>query len=963
MGNEGSRPADPAVQAQADARTIRRMDKVIRKKVRGGLTYNMKLLIRGERGTGKSSLMARLQGQPIPQTHEPTREIQTASIQWTMATHEDMVKCELWDVVDVGIPPDEPLEAPTPDSVGRHPVALVDAQNVDVYQNAHCVIFLMDITKYSTLEYVRAQLDHVPVHIPTLVLGTFRDLRKDDVPLKRAIFKEDVQTLLYGDHKDHKLPGFRRPLEQHYFEASLSNCYGLKALHTYLGVPFLHLKVATVKQQLRLLETELASTKAQVDVSIASQKYSDFVANLSGADVKTGLRTAQPPAPAVAEPLKGDELEDLPERDGGVDGAASPLPLKIVHQVVAPPPAPPTPPVPTVVVAKQVPKASADAPRTSWSKNETLEDFQVKTDMDRFYSSDDDSGAGTDEDVVVPAAAASRVYRKQDFLYSDSEDEDDNVYTRPKVPATTATKAAKALSAKAVPEKPVKAVSLKAASPKPTKAASPKPTKAASPKKAVSAQALKRTPMSPKTVPAEAEPAEAASTAVSSPKLAVGLKKPTVVDSDSDEAAVPADVPAYISLPPRKASAVGEPETVADDEAPGVSNDASASEEEPWATNSIEFSDDSADEAPRGPTTADLPTPDVGEGPSQPPAPNDDDDFVPLPVRSVALSDSDEEPSIPNRPIIFSDSEEEQAAPLPTRPVILSDSEEGAAPSSKAGRPVVLLSDEDDKDDAAKPQPVVVYESDEDVVVPTPHRPVVASDSDDDELPVPSRPVVLDDSDDDTPSLPPTSAANPLGLPSLPVTNVLTSAPSPLVMAKAVPKAGTKAAGKSRRKMMVVASSDDDTDSPAPAPALPAARRRAPSSDGDGDFKVETSKSAFWNDDDDDDDEVKEIPVARPSRRARQAMPALPTAFSVAPVAAPAPAPVQMNSSVLAAIEEAKRAALAMLDEAPAPRAVAEEPLAAKAGKSKAKAKSKKSGDKPKKPKKAKQPMVVLDSD
>ncbi|KDO21728.1 hypothetical protein SPRG_13144 [Saprolegnia parasitica CBS 223.65] len=969
MGNESSRPAvDPAVQAQADAKTIRRMDKVIRKKVRGGLTYNMKLLIRGERGTGKTSLMARLQGQPIPPTHEPTREIQTASIQWTMQTHEDTVKCELWDVVDVGIPSEDPIEAPSPDAVGRHPVALVDAQAVDVYQNAHCVIFLMDITKYSTLEYVRTQLDHVPVHIPTLVLGTFRDLRKDDVALKRAIFKDDVQTLLYGSHKDHKLPGFRRPSEMHYFEASLSNCYGLKALHTYLGVPFLHLKVATVKQQLRLLETELASTKAQVDVSIAGQKYSDFVANLAGADVKTGRRVAAPVAAAASEPLKDDELEDLPERDGGADGAASPVPLRMVHKAPTPTPTP----APVAVVAAPVAKApakatttKADAPRTSWSKNETLEDFTVKTDMDKFYSSDDDSGDGTDEDVVVPTSVvAPRVFRKQDFIYSDSDDDDTAMYARPKTSSAKTSKKKKMSATK------------KPASPPPK--AKPAKTTAAPPGSPV------KRPVSPKApapiVEALPKPEVVAVVAAApSPKAA----SPPVAASDSDDdTPVPVNVPAYITLP-RRASA---------------ENIALLSI---WttATNSIEFSDDDDDDddgkAP-GPTVADLP-PAVRSTAS-----NDDCDVsVRTSVqghasssdgdgaesRRIDLSDSVDEAPLPSQPVVLDDSEPEDKAPtphaiprgdasdddedlVPSRPVVFTDSEEDTAPLPT--RPVVL-SDSDDDADVAAPMPSLpvpamvsrnfddkrsmVADVGSDDEAPLPSRPIVLDEDLDDDAPLPSQPVVLDADSDDEPR--PTSGS--LGLPSLPIVNVITSQPSPVVLAKPVVK---KTPTARKAKMVVAMSDDDDSDAhPVSAPVVPPARRRKVSSSDDdtGDFKVEkSSTTSFWDaKDDDDDEETKEIVYTRAPRKARAAMPALPAAFSVTS----APAPVQMNSSVLAAIEEAKRAALAMLAE-PSP-SVADAPVSFAAPTKPSRVKTKKS-EKPKKekkPKKAKKPMTVLDSD
>ena len=47
----------------ARLRSIQRMDASLRRKLRGGVTYNMKIVLRGERGSGKSALLRRLQGQ------------------------------------------------------------------------------------------------------------------------------------------------------------------------------------------------------------------------------------------------------------------------------------------------------------------------------------------------------------------------------------------------------------------------------------------------------------------------------------------------------------------------------------------------------------------------------------------------------------------------------------------------------------------------------------------------------------------------------------------------------------------------------------------------------------------------------------------------------------------------------------------------------------------------------------
>jgi GTPase SAR1 family protein len=42
----------------------------------------MKIIIRGERGTGKSSLFTRLQGKPLPPTYVETPEIEVWGWNW-----------------------------------------------------------------------------------------------------------------------------------------------------------------------------------------------------------------------------------------------------------------------------------------------------------------------------------------------------------------------------------------------------------------------------------------------------------------------------------------------------------------------------------------------------------------------------------------------------------------------------------------------------------------------------------------------------------------------------------------------------------------------------------------------------------------------------------------------------------------------------------------------------------------
>ena len=79
MGAEGSKPVDGHQEQTASGsnsavsdldvdktRKIARNDEAIRNRVRSGFQYSMKVVIRGERSSGKTSLWQRLQEQNFP---------------------------------------------------------------------------------------------------------------------------------------------------------------------------------------------------------------------------------------------------------------------------------------------------------------------------------------------------------------------------------------------------------------------------------------------------------------------------------------------------------------------------------------------------------------------------------------------------------------------------------------------------------------------------------------------------------------------------------------------------------------------------------------------------------------------------------------------------------------------------------------------------------------------------------
>ncbi|KAG6954757.1 hypothetical protein JG687_00011619 [Phytophthora cactorum] len=350
----GSNPSSTPRSNPKKERTIQRMDKAIRRRVRGGITYNMKLLVRGAKGTGKTSLFQRLKGEPIPDTHQSTPQLQSATIKWSFRQHlEENVKCEVWDVVDKGFVP---------------------------------------------------------------------------------------------------------------------------SLHQYFGIPFLQLKLATIRQQMRIVEGEFTHLKHDVQATISEQRYADYVEHIkaTGSDIRTdgadddvsvvGKENSAGTPPKAStevaavvteaseapqqrqEVAQSQDMEDLPARTNSVVIQAAPR-LKFEHKesVASLPDDIPEDeaskdedgPALSQEQSSKTPvtsNASSTRPRkASVEEVMHLEDFQVPkvrvSDLDHFYSeSESDEDVGEDDEVVVVAPvdrSMGGVSHKQRFIDSDSSDSDE----------------------------------------------------------------------------------------------------------------------------------------------------------------------------------------------------------------------------------------------------------------------------------------------------------------------------------------------------------------------------------------------------------------------------------------------------------------------------------------------------------------------------------------------------------
>ncbi|RVE68664.1 hypothetical protein OJAV_G00093970 [Oryzias javanicus] len=260
---------------------LQSMNQSLQRRFAKGVQYNMKIVIRGDRNTGKSTLWHRLQGKKFVEEYIPTQEIQVTSIHWNYKTTDDVVKVEVWDVVDKG------QKHPLPEGVGKgkrrgdnlklenepqesDEVAL-DAEFLDVYKNCNGVIMMFDITKQWTFSYIMRELPKVPTHVPVCVLGNHRDMGEH-----RVILPDDIRDLISS---------LNRPMGSsyiHYAESSMRNGFGLKYLHRFFNIPFLQLQRETLLRQLETNQLDMDATLEELTVQqeTEDQNYDIFLENL-----------------------------------------------------------------------------------------------------------------------------------------------------------------------------------------------------------------------------------------------------------------------------------------------------------------------------------------------------------------------------------------------------------------------------------------------------------------------------------------------------------------------------------------------------------------------------------------------------------------------------------------------------------------------------------------------------------
>ncbi|KAF8982316.1 hypothetical protein BGZ46_001485 [Entomortierella lignicola] len=270
--NSSSQPNGPIQANEHQDHGVSTKVKPIHASFKKGIPLNMKIVIRGDIRTGKTSLFHRLQGLPFQDErhYKTTSQIQVANIPWQYPHTKDIIKVEIWDVVDNGLQavelksssstnnsttlkidnnaptsPVKPKPSISSSELAPYAAFSLDASTIDVYRNTDGVIILYDVSKPWTFDYVSKALIDVPVNMPVLILSNF----SDDSHPRPVIASERIRALMEehnGARRKH--PCAPANLIRH-LDTSMKTGLGLKEIHDSFGIPFLNVLRETHRKQ------------------------------------------------------------------------------------------------------------------------------------------------------------------------------------------------------------------------------------------------------------------------------------------------------------------------------------------------------------------------------------------------------------------------------------------------------------------------------------------------------------------------------------------------------------------------------------------------------------------------------------------------------------------------------------------------------------------------------------------
>jgi len=256
MGNQASVEKEDSL----EGRDVRQLDQRVSAALAKGVKYNMKILIRGERGSGKTQFLRRLQNLEYDSKYVATPEITTAHMIWTHKGTEEHVKVELWDVVDKGIQPKAEWAGVTgkggveeKENAQEANVVLLDADTINVYQGCDGVMVLFDPWKRESFTYASKLAKEIKDELPVLLLANFADKADLIPPLPPSVTDKEIERACKLRERCYSL------------KVCCKDSFGLEEARDFLALPFLALKRRYAEKQLAQATDKVDETRARLD--------------------------------------------------------------------------------------------------------------------------------------------------------------------------------------------------------------------------------------------------------------------------------------------------------------------------------------------------------------------------------------------------------------------------------------------------------------------------------------------------------------------------------------------------------------------------------------------------------------------------------------------------------------------------------------------------------------------------
>uniref|UniRef100_A0A8C0FW98 Rab-like protein 6 n=1 Tax=Chelonoidis abingdonii TaxID=106734 RepID=A0A8C0FW98_CHEAB len=329
-------------------------------------------------------------------------------------TTDDIVKVEVWDVVDKGKckKRGDGLKLENDPQEAESEMAL-DAEFLDVYKNCNGVVMMFDITKQWTFNYILRELPKVPTHVPVCVLGNYRDMGEH-----RVILPDDMRAFIDNLNRPPGSSYFR------YAESSMKNSFGLKYLHKFFNIPFLQLQRETLLRQLETNQLDIDATLEELSVQqeTEDQNYEIFLEMMEA----RSRGHASPMATNGQSPSSGSQSPIVPPSCTSTDSSSPGTPQPPPPQqppANATSPEPPSSLSPVPPLEAQLPHTSS--PATASPATPVVVPPQKRSIISRLFGTSpapEMSPPQPDAATVLPSEVPAKVQSVEDFIPDDSLD-------------------------------------------------------------------------------------------------------------------------------------------------------------------------------------------------------------------------------------------------------------------------------------------------------------------------------------------------------------------------------------------------------------------------------------------------------------------------------------------------------------------------------------------------------------